>query len=292
LSEGRLWLADALTPPSGGTAWPDTTAAHSLRAKALARLGEQAAWQNDLAAAQPALEESLALFRELGETRSIADTLSSLGAVTLFRGDYERSGALLEESLSLFRQIEDRSGIAECFFFMGHLAYAQGNLRRAHERYQEGLSLFRQLDNTWRIANFLLHLGIVALDEGDDGQAGAYLVESLTLLRNLGDRWLAVHALEVCAGVVAARGAGQAGVGGEGRRAARLFGAVEAERETLGAPTLPIYQAHYQRGVAAARALLDGATFAAAWAAGRAMSLEQAIAYALGEDAGLIRVIG
>jgi len=56
---------------------------------------------------------------------------------------------------------------------------------------------------------------------------------------------------------------------------------VEAERETLGAPTLPIYQAHEQRGVAAARALLDGAPFVAAWVAGRAMSLEQAIAYAL-----------
>jgi len=58
---------------------------------------------------------------------------------------------------------------------------------------------------------------------------------------------------------------------------------VEAERETLGAPTLSIYQAHYKRGVAAARALLDGATFAAAWAEGRAMPLEQAIAYALSE---------
>jgi predicted ATPase/transcriptional regulator with XRE-family HTH domain len=284
LSEGRLWLADALTPRADEPAWPGTTASCLLRAKALVRLGTVASWQNDQAAAQPALEESLALFRELGETWSIADTLTTLGMVVLLRGDYERSRAFLEESLSLFRQLEDRGGIAMCFFFMGHLAYAQGDLRQASERHQEGLSLFRQLEDTWMIANFLLHLGIVALDEGDDGQAGAYLTESLTRLRDLGDRWLAVHALEECAGLVAARGAGRADAAGEGRRAARLFGAVEAERETLGAPTLSINQAHYQRGVAAARALLDGATFAAAWAAGRAMTLEQAIAYALSES--------
>jgi len=170
-----------------------------------------------------------------------------------------------------------------CFFFMGNLAYAQGNLRRASDRYQQGLSMFRQLEHTWWISNLLLHLGIVALDEGDDGRAGAYLAESLTRLRDLGDRWLAVHALEVYAGVAAARGAGRADAEGEGRRAARLFGAVEAERETLGAPTLSIYQAQYQRGVAAARVLLDDTTFAAAWAEGSTLSLERAIAYALDE---------
>jgi len=283
LSEGRLWLTDALTPCADHSAWPDTTAARSLRAKALARLGDQAAWQNDQATAQPALEESLILFRELGDTWNIADVLSSLGAVVLFRGDYERSGALLEESLSLFRQLEDRGSIAGCFFFLGHLAYAQGDLSRASERYQESLSVFRQLEQSWMIANLLVHLGIVALDEGDDKRAGAYLAEGLTRLRELDDRWLAVHVLEVCAGLAAARGAGRADAAGAGRRAARLFGAVEAERETLVAPTLPIYQAHYQRGVAAARALLDDATFAAAWAVGRAMNLEQAIAYALSE---------
>ena len=58
-------------------------------------------------------------------------------------------------------------------------------------------------------------------------------------------------------------------------------GAGEAERATLGTTILPIYQAHYQRGVAAARALLNDATFAAAWAAGRELTLEQAIAEAL-----------
>jgi hypothetical protein len=87
---------------------------------------------------------------------------------------------------------------------------------------------------------------------------------------------VALHALEVAAGLAVALGSGQ--------RAARLFGADEALRETLGLGILPIWRDHYQRGVAAARALLGDAAFAAAWAEGRAMTLVQAIAYALSED--------
>ena len=55
-------------------------------------------------------------------------------------------------------------------------------------------------------------------------------------------------------------------------------------QRTIGArgpATLENYQVQYQREVAAARAVLDDATFAAAWAEGRAMTLEQAVAYAL-----------
>jgi tetratricopeptide (TPR) repeat protein len=199
----------------------------------------------------------------------------------LLRGNHERSGALLEESLSLFRRLEDTGGIGQCFFFMGTLAYAQGNLRRAGELWEEGLTLFRQLDNTWMIAGSLLDLGIVALDQGDNGRAGAYLAEGLILLRELGERWQAVLALEACAGLAAAQGHQRADAEDAGRRAARIFGAAEALREKLGAPLLPIYHDHYQRGVAATRAHLDEATFAAAWAEGRAMTLEQAIAEAL-----------
>jgi DNA-binding NarL/FixJ family response regulator len=65
-------------------------------------------------------------------------------------------------------------------------------------------------------------------------------------------------------------------------RAARLFGAAEALRGAVGASVLPFYRADYERGVAAARAGLDEQSFAAAWERGRAMTLEQAIGYALG----------
>jgi len=67
LSERGAWLASRCAGTACWRAfWPDTATSRSLRAKALCRLGDQADWQNDQAAAQPAYEESLALFRNSG----------------------------------------------------------------------------------------------------------------------------------------------------------------------------------------------------------------------------------
>jgi hypothetical protein len=77
-----------------------------------------------------------------------------------------------------------------------------------------------------------------------------------------------------------------AGAEGDAERAARLFGAAEALREALGAPLPPVERAHYDRSVAATRAALGEEAFAAAWAEGRALSLEQAIAAPATEEEG------
>jgi len=64
-------------------------------------------------------------------------------------------------------------------------------------------------------------------------------------------------------------------------RAARLFGVAEALREAISHPLPPVNRLDYERAVAAARAQLDTAAFVVAWAEGRAMTLEQAVALAL-----------
>lgn len=68
-------------------------------------------------------------------------------------------------------------------------------------------------------------------------------------------------------------------------KAARAELAAESWREMANAPRAAYENRDYERWVAAARAQLDEATFAAAWAAGRAMTIEEAIAYTLGEEA-------
>ena len=64
---------------------------------------------------------------------------------------------------------------------------------------------------------------------------------------------------------------------GEPARAAQFWGAAEAVREITGAPIPPNERAPYDRSVAAARALLGEKVFAAAWAEGRTMPLEQVL---------------
>ncbi|PLS79653.1 MAG: hypothetical protein CYG59_12140, partial [Chloroflexi bacterium] len=75
--------------------------------------------------------------------------------------------------------------------------------------------------------------------------------------------------------------AGVAAACGQAERTARLRAAAEALHEAVGAPLSPADRARYEQYLAAAGAQLDTAMFAAAWAEGRVILLEQAIAYAL-----------
>ena len=72
-----------------------------------------------------------------------------------------------------------------------------------------------------------------------------------------------------------------AALSGDAERAVRLWGAAERQRQSIGCRPAPAARATYERAMAVARAQFDEATFAAAWAEGQAMTLEQAIAYAL-----------
>jgi hypothetical protein len=68
---------------------------------------------------------------------------------------------------------------------------------------------------------------------------------------------------------------------GQLERAVRLVGTATALRDALGTPMPPNGRAQYERDLAAMRAALGEETFTAAWAAGSAMTLEDAVQYAL-----------
>ncbi len=86
----------------------------------------------------------------------------------------------------------------------------------------------------------------------------------------MGDTDLANYCLEGLADVAEAQG--------KLIWAARLWGVAEALREAIGAPLPPVWRADYKRSVAAARTYLGEQAFAAAWAEGRAMTLEEVLA--------------
>ena len=107
----------------------------------------------------------------------------------------------------------------------------------------------------------------------DPERAAISYRESLTLCKVLGDKWTASESLEGLACV--------AGASGEAERAAKLFGVAEALSEAVGSQHIPEEDALREPYLEAARARLDATSWRAAWAQGRAMSMEQAIDYAL-----------
>jgi hypothetical protein len=108
---------------------------------------------------------------------------------------------------------------------------------------------------------------------GDQHQAEGLHRESLALGRQLGDKLVAAEALEGLACSASARG--------EAERVAKLFGAAEALREAVGYRQEPREHALREPCLAAARPRLSEARWDAAWAEGRRLGFEEAIAYAL-----------
>jgi predicted ATPase len=208
-------------------------------------------------------------------TAARARALNGAGALAQCQGEYEAARALYEESLAIRRELGDQHGIADSLNNLGILASDQGEYEAARALYEESLAIRRELGNQQGIAGSLNNLGNVAYSQGEYEAARALNEESLAICRELGDQRGIAYGLE---GVAAA-----AGAQGQPERAALIFGAAEALREVLGAPLTPSDRAEYDRYVAAARAALDEAAFAAAWAEGRALPLDQAIAIALDE---------
>ena len=307
-TEGRGWLEAALA--LAGPSRPVR-----VRAEALDGAGLLAWHQDDRAAARARLEESLAIWQELGDRSGIALTLALLGLVSWSEGDETAGRLLLEESLAIWRDVGQGWGVALALGVLGRMALHQGDYaaassrleesvairyeagdtwvvaqnlnslgdlarlggdyQRARALYEESLALSRQLRSKATIASLLHNLGHVTSVQGDQRGAAALFEEAVVLFRELGDRPGMAECLAGLAGVAAAEGRPE--------RAAQLFGAAEGALDAAGARMSATNRANYERNLAAARALVDEEGFAAAWAEGRAMPLEQAVAYALDE---------
>jgi tetratricopeptide (TPR) repeat protein len=304
LSEGRRWLEGALAGEGRS---------EEARAKALHGAGILAWRQGDYAQAAALHEEALALRREMGDTQGVAASLNNLGLVAGEQGEYERARTLYEESLALQRTLGHKQGIANALNNLGILATRLGDYARATELYEESLGLQRALGHKQGVGAVLGNLGRVAERQGDYGRAASLIEEALAFARDLGDtreialslrslgavarlqadyeraasllteslalsrdigaRDLMADGLTLLAWVALARG--QPG------RAARLGGAAQALWDAIGAPLLPYQRASHDQAVAAMRAALGDALFAASWAAGMALSPEQALDEAL-----------
>jgi non-specific serine/threonine protein kinase len=306
VSEGLDWVEAALARGQG--------ADPAVRAKALYAAAELAWMLGQTAMARARAEESAALFRALGHKRGLAYTLQSLpmtmdhprasasaaeslrlfeevgdawgaamamAALDVFAlikdGDPERQGqARPEEALARFRALGDAWGTAQVLNALGDLARSQGDTVGATARYEEALALLRREGLTGSVPSLLHNLGYLALRRGEVRRALHQFRESLALFRDQGDQRGIADCLEGLAGVL---GAMQ-----QPERAARLLGTAEALREATGATVWPANATDYGRSLSLVRGQLDEPAFAAAWAGGRVVPPEQAVAEMLAAE--------
>ena len=271
-SEGRGWLDGALAAhESAGMRPPARTAA---RAKVLCGAGLLAWVQGDQAAARFQLEETVTLWRELGDKKGLGQALRILSHQMLGQDDPTVARSLAEESVELFREGEDEFELGGSLATLGLVALTQEDYAAAESFLEESVAICRKTGNDWALALALRNQGIRAFRQGDYELAVAHLRESLAVLGEPGNPVYMIN-LELLAAAVSMQG--------EHGRAARLFGTADALREAVGASVLASVRADYDQGVAAARAGLGEAAFATAWSEGWAMSPKQAMEYALYE---------
>jgi non-specific serine/threonine protein kinase len=304
--EGRGWLDAALAKGGGASA--------AALAKALHGSGWLAHDQGDMGRAEAAAQEGVELSRNAEIEGSYAASFRNLlGEASRHRGDYQQALALLEEGTALYREAGDKRGVAWGLFLMGNATSLRSDHARATALYEEGLALCRELGGTQPLGDYLSHLGYEYLLEGDYERAAALNEEAAALLRNQGYRGGLQFALNNLGWAVLVRGdreqaailhgeslvlcwelgdrlvasesieglACVAGIWGEVERAARLFGAAQALREAVNyrqAPRVRVLQEPYLED---ARSKLDVATWDAAFGEGQAMTLAEAVEYAL-----------
>jgi len=285
-------------------------------AMSLGNLGNIARQQGDYAAARALFEECLATFRVLQDTIYVAATLLNIATVAHEQGQYAEGRALYEQALELKRALGDRAGIATILDNLGNLVSEQGLFAEGRQFYEESLALSRELGDQEGTATVLLNMGISHLLQDDAAAAEPLLREALEIQRAIEETWGIGHSLLYLGRVRQSRGAYDEArqlyaeglrlqqaledkpliamsfeaiadlaqtLGGAGR-AARLLGAAAQLRETMGAPLPLTTRSQHNRMLDSLRDRLGDDVFAHAMAAGRALTLDQAIAFALEED--------
>ncbi len=349
LNEGCTFLEQALAMSEEAT--------KAERAEALNGLGLLLVNAGNNEQAERRIEESLALYRELGDTMNMGWPFHNLGLLAMDRGEYPRARLMLEESLALFSEVRAKdnrafslchlaqiyseqgesikarasaeesvalfkesghsAGLLEALFILvwvlfdsrentatietwmneclmltskmgniagiadrnadidhlaAEIALGQGDLDRARSLIEKSLTLDTEKDYNYIRARAakIVTLAQITTAEGDYAAARAYYEENLVTAREIGDYRITLSGLEGIATVAAAQGMCD--------WAARLWGAGDILRETIGKSFSLREYAKYEKVVTDTRIQLGEKDFAAAWAWGRTMTPEQALA--------------
>ena len=264
--EGCAWLEEALAL-AGASRTRNRGSALNALAFLYWRVG-------DIERAQPVAERALAVNREVGSTLAVAWSLGNLGAIAYFRDSLEVGVRRLEESVALGRQANYPPFLSLALTFLGRSLLRLNGPTDSHVAavLAESLNLAEVPQARYALGHALLTLGDLHWRRGQVEQALPLWRRALVVRSEIADRRGIADALERLAwGLATAR---------QFECAAWLFGATNAQHALLGVDLRHDEEPDHAELVASARAHL-GDAFAAAWSAGQASPVDEAVALAL-----------
>lgn len=266
--EGLRWLEAALRLE--GESDPE------LRIDPLWGAAVLSSWLGDVRGGRRRAEELLALSHEIGSKRGEAIALCNLGIAADDEGDHAAAKRLGKRSVELARQVGDGWLLSVAINNLGDALLREDEFAEAAVLFDESIEVGRAREDLDRLSRSLSNLGFAALGLGDVERAGSLFRQSLDAAWRLRNRDALPYGL---LGLAAAVGDREAG------RAARLLAQGDLLRKEVGAGPYGGYEQRvYGALVAALRASLGDEGYEVARAAGRAMSPEEALAYAFDGD--------
>jgi predicted ATPase/class 3 adenylate cyclase len=199
--------------------------------------------------------------------------IGDLSKIAALRGDAAEARSLHEEAFALLESMEHRRQAGLLRTNSGRIARLEGDPARARSLITEGLELSRESARYVEVAIAKHELGLVALDQGELDEAIGHFREAVRDRVSFGMVPATTASVEGIMMVEAARG--------NGERAATLAGAAAAERRRIGAKLPPAILVLIESAVARAREAIGDEEFAAAWARGERLSLDETLALAL-----------
>jgi non-specific serine/threonine protein kinase len=274
----HFWLIDGAA--GEGIEWLQALLARAprsaARGEALSASGFLLERLGNPQAAHPLLEEAVTLARQLGDSSLLAISLNHLGELRVQEGDLAAARSALEESLAMNVDGPDRQGFLPPYFALynlGEVADLEGDPDTAEALWERCLELARAHQDGFRTVPLRL-LGQLALDRGDLERAHDLLAESVLVARDWGKAARGeAPALALLAKLAMAEA--------QPERALRLAGAAIGLREEHQARLQPTEIVRLEAWIGSARSAVGEPAAARAWTEGHAMTLDQAVAYAL-----------
>ena len=239
-------------------------------------LGVFAGQAGDSAVSRRFLERAASVARDAGDLTGAVIALCNLATVAADEGDYDRAQAVAEECQALGEQAGDLVSVNQASWALAWIAFDSGEYELAGSHMARALHVAEAIGDTRVIALTRANLGVVQAAKGDFAGARKYLIESLQLNKSIKDLGGIAFSLDRFASAVM--------LGGHADRALRLAGAAAALRRESGIAPPSRAQGRLDAKFAPARAALGEGAAGAAFAAGQALCLEDAIEEALAPE--------
>jgi predicted ATPase/DNA-binding XRE family transcriptional regulator len=264
-TEGRQWLERVLEMPEAPL-YPDA------QAEALSQVAHHTWLQIGHKEARPFVEKALSIARTHADKHNRARGLAILGLILTDEKSFPDAQTSLRESQEIYRELYDEWGYAHAVLCLGQVFHEQGDLSAALRMREEALQLFRKVGDRYFESVTLTYIGMYQAKQGKIAKGTDALKESLQLAQQLDSKYDIAMILRYFAEVAQA--------GGYYPSAVRLYWASKKIYDSIGAWHQE-HELNFENTLVACRATLNEAEFAETVEQGRAMTMEQAIAYAL-----------